>query len=158
MAESTESGDGRFGRNAYRAGIAIATGAVFLLSWLSLGVGINGPDGEPFDRIYIGVLAVGLIGAVIARFQPNGMARTLFAMALAQTLVMAIALIVGKHQTGVSPLAEIMGLNAIFVGCFSHRPGCFGRQRAAPGPDGERGNGGSGEAKGCSRVAGDRAH
>jgi len=106
VAESTESGAGRFGGNAYRAAIAIATGAVFLLIWLALGVGMNGPDGEPFDRIYIGVLTVGLIGAVIARFQPIGMARTLFAMALAQTLVMVIALIVGKHQTGVSPLAK----------------------------------------------------
>ena len=136
MAERTESGAARFGRNAYRAGIAIATGAVFLLIWLSLGVGINGPDGEPFGRIYIGVLTVGLIGAVIARFQPIGMARTLFAMALAQTLVMVIALIVGEHQTGVSSLAEIIGLNAILVGLFlasallfrkaARRPGLMG--------------------------------
>jgi len=41
--------------------------------------------------MYIGVLAVGIIGALIARFQPHGMARALFATALAQMLVAVIA-------------------------------------------------------------------
>jgi hypothetical protein len=34
--------------------------------------------------MYIGVLAVGIIGAIIARLRPRGMARALFATALAQ--------------------------------------------------------------------------
>jgi hypothetical protein len=37
------------------------------------------------------VLAVGIIGTLIARFQPRGMARALFATALAQMLVAVIA-------------------------------------------------------------------
>jgi hypothetical protein len=41
------------------------------------------------------VLAVGLIGAIIACFRPHGMARALFATALAQALVAVIALIFG---------------------------------------------------------------
>ena len=42
--------------------------------------------------MYFGVLAVGFIGAFIARFQPRGMARALFATAVAQALVPVIAL------------------------------------------------------------------
>jgi hypothetical protein len=45
--------------------------------------------------MYIGVLAVGIIGAIVARFRPHGMARALFATALAQALVAVIALLAG---------------------------------------------------------------
>jgi heme A synthase len=45
--------------------------------------------------MYGGVLAVGIIGAIIARFRPQGMASALFAAALAQMLVGVIALVAG---------------------------------------------------------------
>ena len=41
--------------------------------------------------MFFGVLVVGIIGAIIARFRPQGMARALFATALAQALVAVIA-------------------------------------------------------------------
>jgi hypothetical protein len=44
--------------------------------------------------MYFWVPIVGLIGAAIARFQPDGMARALFAAALAHALVLAIALMI----------------------------------------------------------------
>ena len=50
--------------------------------------------------MYGGVPAVGIIGAIIARFQPDGMAHALFATALAQMLVAVIALIAGLGSTG----------------------------------------------------------
>ena len=65
--------------------------------------------------MYVGVLAVGVVGAVIARFRPNGMARALLATALAQALVAVIALIAGKHQLPLSSVSEILGLNGLFV-------------------------------------------
>lgn len=77
---------------AYRSAVGIALGAAVMLVWLSLGVGIIGADGDPANLMYFGVLAVGIVGAIIARLQPRGMARALFAMALAQALVAAIAL------------------------------------------------------------------
>jgi hypothetical protein len=64
--------------------------------------------------MYGGVLVVGIIGAVIARFRPDGMARALFAAALAQAVVAAIALIAGM-QSPVSPAIEILGLNGFFA-------------------------------------------
>jgi hypothetical protein len=68
------------------------------------------------------VLAVGIIGAIIARFQPHGMARALFATALAQMLVPVIALIAGMHQSPISSnISGILGiliLNGFFVSLF----------------------------------------
>jgi hypothetical protein len=67
-------------------------------------VGIIG-DG-PVNVMYFGVPAIGIIGALIARLEPNGMARALFAMALAQMAVPVIALVVWnppfdpRHRAG----------------------------------------------------------
>ena len=106
------------GNNAYRAAVGVALAAAFILVWLVGAVGVIGEDGDRADLMYGGVLAVGIIGAVIARFRPQGMARALLATALAQALVAAIALIAGKHQAPISSVHEIVGLNAIFVALF----------------------------------------
>jgi hypothetical protein len=103
---------------AYRAAVGVAVLAVLLLGWLSGAVGIIGVEGDPADLMYIGVVAVLFIGAFIARFQPDGMARALFATALAQGLVAVIALIMGKHNSPDSSLSEIVGVNAMFIALF----------------------------------------
>ena len=106
------------GNIAYRVAVGVALAAAFILLWLMGAVGIIGVEGDPADRMYFGVLAVGIIGAIIARFQPHGMARALLATALAQALVAVIALIAGKHQAPVSSVFEILGLNGFFVALF----------------------------------------
>jgi TctA family transporter len=50
--------------------------------------------------MYAGVLAVGTIGAFIARFKPKGMARAFLATALAQALVAVIAVSGGFGSGG----------------------------------------------------------
>jgi len=106
------------GNFAYRAAVGVALAAGLFLVWLVLAVGVIGDTGDPADLMYLGVLAVGFIGAVIARFQPHGMARALLATALAQALVAVVALIAGKHQAPISSVFEILGLNALFVALF----------------------------------------
>ena len=103
---------------AYRAAVGVALAAALLLVWLILAVGVLGVEGDPADLMYIGALAVGIIGAVIARFQPRGMARALFATALAQALVTVIALIAGKHRALISSVFQILGLNGLFIALF----------------------------------------
>ncbi len=49
---------------------------------------------------------------------PDGMARALFAMALAQALVAMIALIARMYQYPGGSAVEILGLNGFFVGLF----------------------------------------
>jgi CHASE2 domain-containing sensor protein len=104
-------------KTTYRLALGAALAATFLLVWLSLGVGIIGADGDPANRMYAGVLAVGIIGALIARFRSPGMANTLLAMAVAQTVVAAIALIAGLGQPW-SPPVELIALNGFFVAMF----------------------------------------
>ena len=100
---------------AYRAAVGVALAAGLLLVWVAIAVGILGVEGDPADLMYIGVLAVGLIGAIIVRFQPHGMARALFATATAQALVAVIALVAGMQHAEFSSVSEILGVNGLFV-------------------------------------------
>jgi hypothetical protein len=90
----------RLRRNhAYRAAAAIALAAAFALVWVNLAVGIIGNESNPANQLYIGVLAVGIIGALAARLAPVGMARAMVATAAAQALVAVIALAAGLGNT-----------------------------------------------------------
>lgn len=117
----------------YGAAVGVAVAAACLLVWLSLGVGIIGRDGDPANRMYFGVLAVGIIGALLARFRPVGMARALFATALAQTLVAVIALGARWGYPWSGPL-ELVALNGFFVALFGASAWLF--RRAASGRPG----------------------
>lgn len=128
---------------AYRSAIGVALAAAFLLVWLSLGVGIIGADGDPANLMYFGVLAVGIAGAILARLRPLGMARALFATAVAQALVAAIALI-AKLGLPWSPPAELVALNGFFIALFSGSAWLF--RRAARGQPDRRISGGAGGA------------
>ena len=127
-------------RKAYRLAVGVALAAAFILVWLSLGVGIIGADGDPANMMYFGVLAVGIIGAIVARFRPHGMARALFATALAQALVAVIVLFFGLGLPWSGPV-EILALNGFFVALFVGSALLFrnaGRERtpAGAGPEG----------------------
>lgn len=102
------------GETAYRAAVGLALGSALLLGWVNGAVGIIGSEDNRANLMYGGVLVVGAIGAVMARFKPEGMARALFATALAQTLGAVIAL-VGRMGSG--PL-EIVTINGFFVALF----------------------------------------
>ena len=102
-------------RSAYRLAIVAALATGLMLVWIIGAVGLIGVEGDPYDRSYAGVLAVGMIGALIARFRPRGMARAMVAAAIAQAVVAVIALIIGKQHSPVSSVVEILGLNGFFM-------------------------------------------
>lgn len=124
----------RAGNLAYRAAVGVALAAAFILVWLVGAVGVIGEDGDRADLMYGGVLAVGIVGAVAARFRPDGMARALLATACAQALVAVIALIAGKHQAPISSVWELVGLNAFFVALFAGSAWLFRRAARAQQP------------------------
>jgi hypothetical protein len=105
------------GQIAYRFAVGVALAAAFLLVWINLAVGVIGSEDNPANLMYGGVLAVGFIGAIIAELRPQGMARALFAMALAQALVAAIALIFGLGSPWNSP-TQLVFVNGFFVTLF----------------------------------------
>lgn len=98
---------------AYRAAVGGTLAAALLLIWINLAVGVIGSEDNVFNFMYIGVLTVGVVGAVIARLEAAGMARVLFVMALVQVLVTVIALIFGQGES-----LEIVGINGFFVAAF----------------------------------------
>ena len=103
------------GNLACRAAVAIALVAAFLLVWINLAVGIVGSEDNPANLMFGGVLAVGIVGALVARFRPHGMARALAATALAQALVGMIALIAGWGATGANGPWPLIVLTAFFT-------------------------------------------
>ncbi|MEA3031485.1 MAG: hypothetical protein QOG13_2810 [Sphingomonadales bacterium] len=77
---------------AYRAGAALAVFTAFLTIWVNGAVGMIGSEGNPYNLLFGGVLAIALIGAMVARFEPAGMARAMVAAAIAQAAVAAFGL------------------------------------------------------------------
>jgi hypothetical protein len=104
----------KMGNIAHRAAVGVAVATALLLVWVNLAVGLIGNEDNPANLMYGGVLAVGIIGALIARLQPHGMARALVATALAQALVAVIALIAGLGYPASEPL-EILIANGFFA-------------------------------------------
>jgi hypothetical protein len=114
------------GTTAYRAAVGVACATGFILFWINAAAGIIG-DG-PVNLMYLGVLAIGFVGAFIARFEAHGMGLALFATALAQMLVPVIALVIWKagwQDLLIDPnspnppfdpgIAPVFGLNAVFA-------------------------------------------
>ncbi|HET6528158.1 MAG TPA: hypothetical protein VFG39_05350 [Balneolaceae bacterium] len=106
------------GETAYRVAVGFALLAGLFLIWSNLAVGLIGSEDRAINLLYFGVIAVGLIGAFIARFQPQGMTIVMFAMAATQALIAVIALIAGMQQLPASSVVEILGVNGFFITLF----------------------------------------
>ncbi len=105
-------------RIAYRAAVGVALASGFILVWGNFVQAAD--DINPAAVRYFLVPVVGLIAAAAARFRPNGMARALFATALAQALVLASNLIFrDPHVTSWTPaVLRGFGTNALLVAVF----------------------------------------
>ena len=110
----------RMGNTVYKLAVGLALATPLLLVWMIGAVGVLGREGNPADWMYIGVFAVGIICAIAARFRPAGMARALFATALAQALVAAIALIAGLAPRAVYVRTRDPGIQRILHRAMDH--------------------------------------
>jgi hypothetical protein len=112
---------------AYRWGVRLALATtVFLFLLIGVGGFLGSDSDHPADLFYILVPTVGFTGAALARFQPPGMARALFATAFAQMVVPVAAVAYLGRQAPGYPLG-LLSMNApfaaLFVGCallFGH--------------------------------------
>lgn len=82
----------------YRAAAGIAIVAGFLTVWVNLAVGMLGSEDNPANALFAGVLLVAALGAVIARFRAQGLARAMYATALAQGAITLYALFGGYAE------------------------------------------------------------
>jgi hypothetical protein len=103
---------------AYRAASGIAVVAALLLVWMNLAVGIIGSEDDPANWMYVGALAIGAIGVLIARLQPRGMSRAMFAVAAALTMVAAVALLAGEQRDSSASVLQLLGLTGMFAALF----------------------------------------
>lgn len=89
------SGDG-----LYRAAAGLAILAALALVWANLAVGLIGDGANAWNLGFMGVPAVGVMGALASRFDPVGLSRTLLAMAALQAAIAAAALAWGADGLG----------------------------------------------------------
>ena len=73
---------------SYKAAVGVALVAGIALGWSNM---VQVADsGHPENLVYYSVLVVGTVGALLARLEPRGLARTLFAMAATLALIAVI--------------------------------------------------------------------
>jgi hypothetical protein len=101
---------------AYRWAVGLALAATFILFWMIGAVALLGPElgRNTADLIYFGVPAVGVIGAIIARFRPEGMARAMFATAIA-VLVLPVVLVAGLTPLSPNQAGELFPYGLLLV-------------------------------------------
>ncbi len=100
----------------FAAGIGVGTG--LFLVWVNGAVGLIGSEDNPANALYGVVLAIGLLGAALARLRPAGMSRALFATAIAQFLVPVVAMIVWRPDFAPG-VVQVFVLNFCFVTMFA---------------------------------------
>lgn len=99
------------GDMAYRVGAVLALGTAFLTVWVNVAVGIIGSENDAVNLLFFAVLAIGIVGALVARFRPLGMARAMAATAVAQAAVAIGALVAGWT----SPSTDRIEIVALWV-------------------------------------------
>lgn len=75
----------------FAAGAIVAAGAAFLLLLVNGAVGFIGNEDDPVNLLFFGVVTLALGGAIIVRFRPEGLARTMAVTAGAQAAAAALA-------------------------------------------------------------------
>lgn len=103
----------------YRSALGLVIATALFLVWSNLAVGLIGNEDNPANWMFIGVLAIGFLGAIITRLQAKGMFRVMIAMVIAHGLIVAIALTAGIHLSPDSSVIEILGVNALFATLWS---------------------------------------
>lgn len=101
----------------YRLALALAAGTGLFLFLSAGALGIIG-DGGREDRMYAGVLAVLVIGSVVARLRAREMTYVLGATAAAMGVCAVIAFANGWHELEGASVPEILGLTAMFAALF----------------------------------------
>ena len=111
----------------YRAGAFLAVAAAVLLVWVNGAVGFLGSEDNPANLMFAGVIAIALLGSVIAGFRAGGMAWAMFAAAAAQVSVGALALALGWSSPGDAGLYEVVMGTSVFGALWLVSGGLFRR-------------------------------
>lgn len=101
---------------AYKAAAGLALAAGFILGWAAM---VHMSETEnPLNLVYFGVLAVGAVGAGLARLEARGMARASFSMAAALAVAWVITQVLSS-DTPAGPVWNIGVMHGGFVLLFA---------------------------------------
>lgn len=103
------------GHLAYRLASIAALGTTFLLIWANLAVGLIGSGANLGNLMYMGVVAVVLVGSSLARFKAQGMERAMYGTIAAIVVLAAVALLTGMQDLPGSSVNEIVAVNGFFA-------------------------------------------
>lgn len=105
---------------SYRVAFGVGLAGLLLLGWISGAVGIIGSENNSVNLMYWAIPAVLLIGSLISRFRPRGMAWTLSTATLVQLSVPVIALIISPEVSwGNVGVIGVFIFNSIFALLFA---------------------------------------
>ena len=105
-------------RTLYRLAAGLALGSTLMLFWLIGAVGVIGETGDRADMMYLAVFGTFVLGAPAARLRASAMARVLTVMAGVVGVITVIALAQGRHESPITSVWELVGLNGFFAGLF----------------------------------------
>jgi hypothetical protein len=71
---------------SYRAAALVGLAAGFFLIWANAAVGYIGSEDNPYNRVFLGVVAIAFAGSLVAGFRPKGMAIAMLAAGIAHAL------------------------------------------------------------------------
>ena len=103
----------------YRLAIGLALGTTLFMVWANLAVGLIGSGPHMGNLMYIGVVAVAIMGAFSSRFKAAGMERAMYYCALSLVLIAAIALIAKMDSYTGASMIEILGVNGFFAALYA---------------------------------------
>ena len=73
--------------SSYRIGAGLGLAAGLLLVWVTGAVGYIGSEENPFNLLFLGVVALAFAGSLIAAFRPMGMALAMAAAGIAHGVI-----------------------------------------------------------------------
>lgn len=108
----------RKSNRAYTMAAGVALAAAFLLVWINAAVGIIGNEAEAANILFLGVLAVALLGCLAALLRPARMSWAMLAAALAQLSVPLVASILMPEAMAAIWAPEVVVLTGFFAGMW----------------------------------------
>lgn len=100
---------------SYRFAATFAVVTSFLLVWVNLAVGFLGDEGNPANLMFLGVIAIGFAGALLAGSRAAGMAQAMMVTAAAQVLAGIVGYAAGWSSPGEQGVYEVVMGTSLFT-------------------------------------------
>ncbi len=101
------------GHRTYRAAAALGLLTAFLVTWANAAVGILGSEDNPVNLMFTAVVALALIGALLARGRARSLGRAMAVAGIGQLIVPAIGFVIWSP-----PVTPELGRALLFNGVF----------------------------------------